>query len=215
MSERSLVAITGVGGSGKTNLARGLHRALDQPDFTVDHISMGEYVREQAEQILGRGTVASHFRQTIINHLNSTPLEPFDPDIALGIAAECLQESTAQLILLDGFPRFRGQVEQLFELSIRDDVYTRGAIITYVNEEEAVERMTKRKEERTITNEAAYRRYEAQRLGIEAVRSDLLEAGLPHVSIDTYHPKERTLVEGFKFIERTLPLPGVSYPYAS
>ena len=214
MIERSLIAITGTGGSGKSNLARGLARGLNQLDFPVEHISIGEYVREQAQQTLARGVMASHYRQTIINHLNASPLKAFDPDVIMGVAAECMQPSSARLMLFDGFPRYRGQLEQLFELSIRDDVVTRGAIETYVNEEEAVRRMTKRDDERAISIEDAHRRYMTQKLGIEAVRTEILESGLLHTRIDTSFSKERTLIEGFKLIEELGILPSSPYPLA-
>lgn len=213
-NERSLVAITGTGGSGKSKLAGGLMRGLTQPGFPVEHVSIGEYVREQAQQVLARGVLASHYRQTIIDHLNSSPLEPFDPDIAMGIAAECLQLTSARLILFDGFPRFRGQLDQLFELSIRDDIVTRGIIETYVNEEEAVKRMVKRNNERSISAEDAHRRYTSQKLGIEAVRTEISEFNLPHTRIDTSFPKERSLIEGFKLIKELDILPSSSYPLA-
>ncbi|MDB5165890.1 MAG: adenylate kinase [Candidatus Saccharibacteria bacterium] len=208
MSERSLVAITGAGGSGKTNLSRRLQVALDRsddfPPYRVDHISIGEYVREQAQHVLGRGVLASDFRQAIINHMNASPHKPLDPPVIVGILSEALLRSEADTILLDGFPRFGNQVEQLYETSIREGLYVRAAVITHVNDDEAVRRMLKRGGERDISEASARRRLQMHHIGQRAVRNHFIETGLPFVEIDMYHPKERTLVEAAEFINKTL-----------
>mgnify|MGYP001793875523 FL=1 len=119
MSERVLIAFTGSGGSGKTNLAGRLRTALDRssetPKLTVDHVSIGEYVRGQAQQILARGAIASHYRSTIIDHLTGEDAhKPFDPAVIRGLVSECVGQSSGDILLLDGYPRYKDQLETLY-----------------------------------------------------------------------------------------------------
>lgn len=208
MSERSLITVTGAGGSGKTNLSRRLQIALDRSEdlhpYTIDHVSIGEYVREQAEQVIGHEVILSCFRQDIIDHLNTAPLQPMKEDLIVGILTEIILRSDADTLLLDGYPRYGHQVEQLYETSIEAGAFTHAAIITHVSDEEAVRRMLKRDGERTIDKEAALERLRQQKAGMQAVRSVFIETNLPFALIDTALPRERTLFEAATFIATAL-----------
>jgi len=204
MSERSLIAVTGAGGSGKTNLSRRLRDELDRSGevnpFTVDHISIGEYIRDQAKQALGRGVLVSSFREDIIDHMNNSPFVPMNKELIVGILVESLLRSDADAVLLDGFPRFGEQVEELYEASAMVDIYTRAAVITYVDDDEAVRRMLKREGSRIITKEDARERLRVQHLGLQAVKSVFVETNLPHTSIDMAQTREQTLAEAVTFV---------------
>lgn len=215
MSERVLIAFTGTGGSGKTNLAGRLRNALDRsleaPKFIVDHVSIGEYVRAQAQQTLARGAFASNYRTAIIDHLNGNEAHKhFDPEIVSGLVHECINQSNGDVLLLDGYPRYKDQLESLYEIGVREDFYTRGAIVTHVNEEEAIRRMTKRTGERHTNKKAARVRLHMQQLALRDVMIDLIATQLPTIRIDTYHPRERTLVEAYDFVRPLLPENGRS-----
>jgi|GEM_PF-1276191 len=208
MSERSLIAVTGAGGSGKTNLSRRLRDELDRSGevnpYAVDHISIGEYIRDQAKQALGRGVLVSGFREDIIDHMNNSPFVPMEKELIVGILVESLLRSDADAILLDGFPRFGEQVEQLYEASAVVEIYTRAAVITEVNDDEAIRRMLKRDGSRIITKEDARERLRVQHIGMQAVRSVLVETDLPHAMIDMGQTREQTLQEATAFITTVL-----------
>lgn len=208
MSERSLIAVTGAGGSGKTNLSRRLRDELDRSDdinpYAVDHISIGEYVRDQAKQILGRGVLVSSFREDIIDHLNNSPFVPMEKELIMGILLESLLRSDADTVLVDGFPRFGDQVLQLYEVSITADIYTSAAIVTHVDDDEAVRRMLKREGSRIITEEDARKRLHLQHLGMEAVQRVFKETRLPYVTIDMSQSREETLTKAAVFITTIL-----------
>lgn len=215
MSERILIAFTGSGGSGKTNLAGRLSTALDRsletPKFTVDHVSIGEYIREQAQQTLGRNAIASNYRSEIIDHLNGDgAYKAFNPDVMDGLLFECISKSHGDVLLLDGYPRYKDQLETLYEIGVREDFYTRGAVITHVDEREAIRRLTKRTGDRHTNEKAARARLHMQQLALRDVVIDLIATQLPTIRIDTYHPRERTLVEAYDFVRPLLPEDGRS-----
>lgn len=208
MIERSLIAVTGAGGSGKTNLSRRLRDELDRSDdinpYTVDHISIGEYVRDQAKQILGRGVLVSSFREDIIDHLNNSPFVPMEKELIMGILLESLLRSDADTVLVDGLPRFGDQVVQLYEVSITADIYTSAAVVTHVDDDEAVRRMLKREGSRIITEEDARKRLHLQHLGMEAVQRVFKETNLPYVTIDMSQSRKETLTEAAVFINTVI-----------
>lgn len=215
MSERILIAFTGSGGSGKTNLAGRLSTALDRsleiPKFTVDHVSIGEYVREQAQQTLGRNAIVSNYRSEIIDHLNGNGVhKAFNPDVMDGLLFECISQSHGDVLLLDGYPRYKDQLETLYEIGIREDFYTRGAVITHVAEREAIRRLTKRTGDRHTNEKTARARLHMQQLALRDVVVDLIATQLPTIRIDTSYPRERTLVEAYDFVRPLLPENGRS-----
>ncbi|MEP6710474.1 MAG: nucleoside monophosphate kinase, partial [Candidatus Saccharibacteria bacterium] len=161
ISERSIILMGGKPGSGKTNLSRRLQTALDnpldKPRRSVEHVSIGEFARQQL--ILGKQATRSACQTAIIDHLSGPDkLQPFDEDIARGIVYEQLLRSDAEIVLLDGYPRYFPQVDGVFELAARSDFYVKGAIITHVEENEAVRRMMKRTDDRVTSEAEAYQR---------------------------------------------------------
>lgn len=215
MSEREIIAITGTGGSGKTNLARGLKKGLSS-DWSLEHISFGEYVRQQAGQILPRNVARSAFRSTIIDHLNGNNFyQPFDEPTTHGILHEILDQARSSVLLLDGYPRYTGQLSQLQESAIRTEANLSGVVVTYVNDEEAIRRIRKREDERSISAYDAQKRIHQQRLGMEAVCRELSENNIQHTKIDTYFPKEHTLIQGYRFVDKVISTSKLPYPNAS
>ncbi len=219
MIEREMIAITGTGGSGKSNLAKALVDEFSSA-FPVEHLSFGDYVRQQKERRLPREIARSAFRTTIIDHLhesNPNRFNPFDEPIALGILNEMLARSNASLILVDGYPRYGGQLSQLHELSIRNDINLKAIILARINLETATERIMKRKDDREIKDPRdAHNRIDQQFQGINEVRDDLKISDIPYKEVETYGTKLETKTIALSFLSKIISLPQRDdYPHAS
>lgn len=192
---RNIILLGGKPGSGKSRLGRDMAEQLAL-DSSVEHLSLGERVRA-----IGRGAI-SRYRYDVTAHLNSDyPEEPLHSELIYGVVSEYLmQASNADLILLDGYPRYLNQIESTYELAIKDGRQLSGMIVTDTSDENAMIRMMKRGkkdlERHEIDPVFAQWRIQSHHTSFEPVLHELQKRGLPIEMVNTTYDKQATTRHG-------------------
>jgi adenylate kinase len=192
MQERSLILIDGPPGSGSTRLSRFMKERLLEEKISIDHISTGERLRA-----IGKGVLDSAFSQAVADHIANFGLDvPIDDSLMLAIVDEAFDEhKKQQILILDGFPRYEPQVDDLATLTESHDRTLRGVIVTRTDWQTSLERMIARGEknpERAISRDAAIDRLADRMSSFPAVIDALEQMNVPIRYVDTDGPKSLT-----------------------
>jgi adenylate kinase family enzyme len=124
------------------------------------------------------------------------------------IVEEMLERAEGtELILLDGYPASRGQVRDLFELTVFNNRTVAGLLHTKADEDLAVMRMIKRRPrnydgELTVTT--ARDRFKQRSLEFTAAALELSQLDVPFELIDTSGSKESTTRHGLLAVQQFL-----------
>lgn len=125
--------VVGPPGSGKTTIAASIK---NKHSDLIAHYSVGNLLREEAKQDTDRG----HMIMQMIERAQIVPLE-----VGMDVVSRAIQQSSKQIILLDGFPPTFEYALEFEKLTKRDSsVKLMGAIEILVNEDVAAERVLKR-----------------------------------------------------------------------
>lgn len=182
MSERTLTLINGGPGTGKSHLGR----TLEHGYHSIEHISMSDLIHR-----IGTLAVVSTHEQSVVDHLRTHPDRLLDSEIVHDLAYEALQTAEMRThILLDDFPRYPDQIEQLYELARVSQRKITGMIETTTSDEAAIRRLTTRSE-RTLSAEVAQERIAHFHDTFPAVRSELYE-NMNIYTIDTQGDQDVT-----------------------
>lgn len=197
--EQNIILLGGKPGSGKSHLGRELAARLND-EIRVEHMSFGDHVR-----LIGGGVLESMYYQEIIAHLNSEhPDEPIANDLAYDLVDESLQfadQNQVDLVLLDGYPRYEGQVNAIYQLAADHKRALGGMLVTDVRDATALQRMLKRDKRdanrhQGITPDEAHARLHLHETSFRHVRSELTARHLPIEIIDTSKSKKATTMHG-------------------
>lgn len=189
--DRNIVLVGGIPGSGKSRLCRSVV-SEQYYEQSIDHVPVGEIIRT-----IGRGTLRSIYREEIQRHLNSpTPYTPIDREIMYNVMSEALtQHDDADLLLIDNYPRYIDQVEDMYELAMLDDRNVRGLILTDVSDKIAIARMLHRRpsdNRRAMTELEAMERIAYHKQTYPSTKNLLRDQGLPVEIINTFTFKADT-----------------------
>jgi adenylate kinase family enzyme len=206
--ERDIVLIGGIPASGKTRMGASLTEQLNTPDFHVSHISIGNVIRA-----IGRHALHSHFTTNITDHLNTYgDTVPLDDEIIYGIASEALsRRDSANLILMDGTPRYRTQVDDVIELALLDERMIRGMLMTTVAKDTAIVRMIKRGSR--IANRPplsvmeADQRIEDYQVAFDPTILKIKHYGWPLEEVETSGSKVESTAKGLQIVRHFLDNP--------
>ena len=202
-------------GSGKSRLARsvadGLHR---EHGINAEYISLGDRLR-----LIGRQVIWSAHQDQITDHVTDPDklLEPIDSAIIERVVGDALADmdtARADVVLLDGYPKYIDQVEGLAYLALLSGRKLPGALITTVDEETALSRMLMRGRkhtERAMTDEQAIEKLRRFETTYPQTLHELNTriADFTVFTIDTSGPREITARLG---MEATLRLIGEKFP---
>lgn len=192
MHEKSLILIDGPPGSGSTRLSRSTAETLRKEGLSIEHISTGDRLRA-----IGRGMLDSAYREDVIDHFyNSGATVPLDEEIMFGVIDEALEQMKhAQIIELDGYPRYEPQVDNIGQLADIHDRDIKGMLFTIADWQTSLDRMIKRgqkKPERAITQEEAINRLAFFNTSFPLVVNRLMIDGIPIRQIETDGSKSTT-----------------------
>lgn len=192
MYEKSLILVDGPPGSGSTRLSKSMKERLTEEGVSVEHISTGDRLRA-----IGRGTIDSVFREDIIEHFyNSGATVPLDEELMFGIVDEALEQTQhAQIILLDGYPRYEPQVDNIKQLADMHGRIIKGMLFTIADWQTSLDRMLKRGRkhpERAIDTEEAINRLAFFNTSFPLVVNRLITNDIPIRQIETDGPKSTT-----------------------
>lgn len=192
MHEKSLILIDGPHGSGSTRVSRATAETLKRADVSIEHISTGDRIRA-----IGRGALASAYTQDILDHYAAFDTTvPIENSLMANLIDESFQEhAQAQLLILDGYPRYESQADDIVRLAEAHQRIIRGMIVTQADWETCIARMIQRGQkhpERALTREQAVDRLAIHTVSFPDVIASLEEADIPIHYIDTEGPKEVT-----------------------
>jgi adenylate kinase len=192
MHEKSLILIDGPPGSGSTRLSRSLTERLREEKVSIEHISTGDRLRA-----IGKGALDSAYTQAVVEHFNNSgPNVAMDDSLMVAIVDEAfVYYQKKQIIILNGFPRYEPQVDDLVALSDTHDRLIRGAIITQADWQIYLERMQSRGQkhsDRKIDRDTAIDRLADRTTSLPGVIEALESQEVPVRYIDTDGPKSLT-----------------------
>ena len=198
-----IILIGGSECSGRSRLAKSLVDEL-YTQMSIEHLAVGDIIRS-----IGRGALASFASIEVSQHLRGPDAAtPIDDDIMYTIVSEALTRySSADVILLDGYPRFVSQIDHLDDIAILDDRTIAGMIVTQTSEDEAVMRMLKRRNRPftpQLTASAARERLHESIVNSELVIAEYQERDIPVEFINTSHSKMESTDVGFYLVKRLL-----------
>lgn len=138
---KSIVLVHGKPGLGKTTLARSVVNALRQGGVAAEHFSIGERLRA-----ISSGEVVSQFsmqlasqHDTLYRHAHVT-----DPAIIHGVVGEYLQQTAANVVVIDGHPRYMETAKDYSQATSSLGWRTAGVIVLNGDDNLAGERMKER-----------------------------------------------------------------------
>jgi adenylate kinase family enzyme len=106
MSAPELIVLNGVPYSGKSTVSRAL--VASETEIKVRHLPMGETLRAIAS-----GKISSNHASELANNMsnlkNHTQVK--NPDLPILVFEEFIDQEPADLVLLDGFPRYPDRIE--------------------------------------------------------------------------------------------------------
>jgi len=106
MSSPELIVLNGVPCSGKSTISRAF--VANEIDIKVRHLSMGERLRG-----ITNGQITSNFTSLlagdITNLKNHTNVA--NPEAPISVFEEFIEQEPADLVILDGFPRYPNEIE--------------------------------------------------------------------------------------------------------
>lgn len=145
MTERSIIHIGGSPGGGKSRMGVALvDRLHESTSLNTEYISVGDQVR-----LLARSAINASLGEYIHRHLANpvTANDPLDEEIIHELVDTSLRSASSNdtdVVFLDGYPRYVGQVDSYFDLARAHGYATPGALITEVDMETALTRVAKR-----------------------------------------------------------------------
>jgi adenylate kinase family enzyme len=198
-----IILIGGSEGSGRSRLAKSLVNELNV-QMPIEHLAVGDIIRS-----IGRGALRSYRSIEISRHLQGpNALLPIDNEIMYDVISESLaQHSSADVILLDGYPRLPSQMDDLAELALFDDRTIAGMVVTQTSEAVSLMRMIKRGTRDFTPHLTVTTARERLQLSIEnstAVIQECLAHAIPVAFIDTSHSKIETTEVGLNIVQRFL-----------
>lgn len=207
MSERSVVLMGGAPGSGSTRLGKSLEGYLHSIGVSAEHTSVGDRIRR-----IGAGMIRSACTAEVIAHLNSRPINtPIDDGIMLQVVEEIFSASKeSSIILLDGYPRYEPQIDQVEEVAESAKRSIRGMLATVADAETCLARMVKRgqkKPERTLTLEEAVDRLAAHNMAFPYVLEKLASHCIAVAAIETSGSKFAADRAGIKAVHALVDVP--------
>lgn len=136
MSAERLFLIGGPPGSGKTSVAERIAQAK-----SMDHLSMGNHLR-----LIGRQAIRSrYYHELLLERQQLAASGRMPTRLVLAITEEyLLDQQRRPTVLVDGYPRYREQVQPFFDLVGRLGIEPAGLIHLSVPEDVAVQRMLSR-----------------------------------------------------------------------
>lgn len=192
MSERHLIFMAGMPGSGKSRLGEAMVGTL-RDYMPIEHVSMGDHIRGVSE-----GRTDSLYGADIQEHVQTHgSFAPMDDQLIQQITREVLrQHEHTQTLLLDGYPRYDSQVQGLKDLALFEDWliprdnpwHVVGGIITEVDREVALGRMLRRSERPITPHQAAVRLYDYE-VNRQPFQRKLDSNQIPFEIIDTNREK--------------------------
>jgi adenylate kinase family enzyme len=182
--ERNIILFNGMPGSGTSDLCRSIVSELHY-DHSIEHLATGDIIRA-----IGRGAIDSYHRREVQNHLNSPQSRlPINRKLMYDIMSEALSyHDRSDLLLLDNYPLYLNQVEDVYELALLDDRTLCGLIITEASERIAKKRLTRRgppEYDRPISEYEAEQRIQQYKDAFPAVGNELRRRKLPIEIINT------------------------------
>ncbi len=137
--ERDIILIGGKPGSGKSRLSREIALELGKTDgCSAEHISIGDHIRK-----IGTGAIRSAYGKLIEEHLTETPHELIDDEIICEILAGRIARSgNTDLLLIDGMPRRKSQIDVISTIADQEKRTIRGLIVTHTSDEIAQLRLS-------------------------------------------------------------------------
>jgi len=200
--EKNIILLAGKPGSGKSLLGRELSRDLS-PIVSVEHLSVGDHIRA-----IGRGALSA-YHNDVLDHLNTFgQTQPLDHAVMSAIVTERLEHAAdAQLVLLDGFPRYLEQVKHLYNIAEVTKRSIKGMVVTHIDDEIAINRLLKRHEshpERQTDPASAQARIDHFNSTIQPVYDELTDRQVTLRRIDTNATKQATTLHGLLTVQGLL-----------
>lgn len=192
MYEKSLILIDGPPGSGSTRLSRSMKERLLEEKVSIEHISTGDRLRA-----IGKEALDSAYTQAVVDHFNNSgPNVAMDDSLMFAIVDEAfIQYQKKQIVILNGFPRYGPQVDDLIALSDIHDRAIRGAIITQADWQVNLDRMLSRglkHSDRQIDRDTAIDRLADRMTSLPGVIEALESQEIAVRYVDTDGPKSLT-----------------------
>jgi adenylate kinase family enzyme len=181
---RDIILFNGMPGSGTSDLCHNIVSELHY-EYSLEHIDASETIRA-----IGKEGIDSYYRREIQNHLNGPQSRlPINRKLMYDIISEALSRHDGiDLLLINGYPSYSDQVEDIYELAMLDARALRGAIITEASEKVAINRLTNRTplgRDRPIGEYKAEQKIQRYKNTFPTVRAELWERGLPIETINT------------------------------
>ena len=198
-----IILIGGSECSGRSRLAKSLVDEL-HTQMPIEHLAVGDIIRS-----IGRGAIQSYRSIEVSRHLHSADASlPIDNSVMYDIISESLtKHGSADVILLDGYPRLASQMDDLAELALLDDRDIAGMIVTHTSEEIALMRMIKRRARPFtphLTVTAAKERLELSDLNSQAVIAECHAHNISVEYVDTSDSKVESTDAGLYLVRHLL-----------
>jgi adenylate kinase family enzyme len=212
VSERNIILIGGKPGSGKSRLGSNLAEYLRRDHISIEHLSIGDRIRQ-----IGSRAVSSVHQEYIIDHLNSSkPHMLMESEVVYDIAYAYSDEHIeTDILLVDGYPRTKDQVENVFDLAGFQTRIIKGMLHTVANDTVAMERLLKRTDKRTIDMTTAYERIQSHKKTFTPVLKTLISLDVPVRDINTEGDKNITLGQGLAHFNQFIYEPPTEKKHAS
>ena len=202
MSERIVISELGGPGTGKTQLGKSVTREGRKDGLSIEHVSVGDRIRR-----IGAGFIHSSVTSAIVEHLEKqgTSYMPVDEDVMQELLGEILKEAKeCDILLLDGYPRYKPQVDLLQQAAYQDNRTFAGMLVTTTDPETSEIRAFKRGRkhtDRVLSYEEVQERMLAHDKSFPGVLSEMERIGVPIATIDTTGDKDETNKAGLFEVE--------------